>query len=188
MRHKICVDKRALAAYYSARPLSGVLRVQVKDRMRLLPVLLMFLVLGMWATACPSELGGQFPGKGDYQTWLRANLLYNEGNHLAKAGDLTGAISKYKEAIRIYPFDYQYSYNLANTYVTRKEFKEAESEYRRAAGLNPSAWEVWNNLGYLLLQVGRAQEAKIVFSKALALDPPPQDKKDILMILSERTK
>jgi tetratricopeptide (TPR) repeat protein len=59
----------------------------------------------------------------------------------------------------------------AEAFAVRYKDAEAVAEYERAAQLQPSAPEIWEELGALYQQIGREDEARAAVEKALALEP-----------------
>lgn len=65
--------------------------------------------------------------------------------------------------------------NLANLRVDQARWKEAESLYRQVLALRPLDFAALNNLGGLLTQCDRAEEALKVLEQAAAIDPGSPD-------------
>lgn len=61
--------------------------------------------------------------------------------------------------------------NLGNVYLLRHDYSNALEQYKQALALNSMMPETYNNLGLLLVRVGRAAEAIPHFERALELRP-----------------
>jgi len=135
---------------------------------------------------------GDFPGKGSKQVWLQANNHLNEGIDLGHKEAFDQAINELKAAIRMYPDDAKYYYNLAGCYEGRDkpgDMIRAEQTYRQSIRLAPSIWETWNALATPLYVLGKYSESKAAKLEALRLNPPAEDvpgiKSDIEKISSK---
>ncbi len=88
---------------------------------------------------------------------------------LSGQGRQDEAVAEFQEAIRVSP-DYTPAYNnLAKAMEQQGKLKEAESYYRQSLARKPSA-AVFNDLGLVLLQLGRKDEAAEEFRRALVQD------------------
>lgn len=112
-----------------------------------------------------------FPGKGDYKAWLKANVVFNEGNAFKKEGAFDQAIAKYQQAISIYPFDAEYFNNLGSAYKGKSDYTNAAASYRKALSIR-EIWQSWANLGSVLAKTGSGRESKAAYQHALNLSPP----------------
>lgn len=127
---------------------------------------------------------GQFPGKGTWETWQKAGVAYNSGCDLHAAGSYDKAISKFREAILIYPHDASYYVSLGSAYDKRGnagDLLRAEKEVKTAIRICPDRWRYWAYLGGIVFAIdsNRAPEALADCRKALALNPPADAKAKI---------
>jgi tetratricopeptide (TPR) repeat protein len=67
---------------------------------------------------------------------------------------------------------------LGNSAYAMGEFVAAEKAYRSALMIDPQKAEVWNNLAYVLAQLGQHESSMGAISRALELDPDNQNFKD----------
>lgn len=130
---------------------------------------------------------GTFPGRGEYQTWLRASVLYNEGNALRRSGNYANAILKYKAAISIYPYSSSYFHNLGIALHKSHDFKGAEAAFRRALALEQTGWDSWIGMGNALQGQNRFSEAKAAFQKSLQSGAPVELKPAIEQAITDVT-
>ncbi|MGE5641009.1 MAG: tetratricopeptide repeat protein, partial [Clostridia bacterium] len=101
----------------------------------------------------------------------QAEALKNEGNARKAAGDLHGALHKYRAALEI---DATYTaalYNLGVTCRELRQFAESEAAFRRLLALAPDDVDALFNLAALLRQGQRLDEAVERVRRALALAP-----------------
>ncbi len=119
-----------------------------------------------------------FPGKGDYQAWLKANEQFNEGNALKRNGSFDQAIIKYKRAIAVYCFDAEYFNNLGSAYKGKGDYANAASAYKKALSIK-EIWQSWANLGTVLAKIGKSHESRAAYQKALNLNPPSSARESI---------
>ncbi|QWV93629.1 tetratricopeptide repeat protein [Geomonas oryzisoli] len=99
------------------------------------------------------------------------NLLFREANRLRGAGDLRGAIERYRALLARLPDCAEIYNNLGLALQDQGLSAEAEASYRRALELKPHLADAYNNLGTLL--VGRAEHdaAEPLFRRAVELNP-----------------
>ncbi len=68
------------------------------------------------------------------------------------------------------------------------KFEEAESIFASLILQNPNNFQIWHNMGNVLIKLGRHQEAYQAFDKALEICPDSTEtqrrKADVLAILS----
>ena len=93
------------------------------------------------------------------------------GNLLAGAGNYSGAIERYREALQLRP-DYAEAENNFGTALTLLgRPAEAVEHYRAAVRIRPDNAGANNNLGLALARIGRLQEAVSYFEAAVRLAP-----------------
>ena len=84
---------------------------------------------------------------------------YDEGVALQKKGDLDGAVTRYKNAIRLNPNDPRAYYNLGIIYQKRKQYDLARNSYAYALELNPGMVNARYNLGLVYRDLRRIDDA-----------------------------
>ncbi len=67
--------------------------------------------------------------------------------------------SLYRSAARLSPRSARIRYNLGNAYLRRRDFAQAEENYRAALAIYPDYNDARVNLGMALVETGRAREA-----------------------------
>ena len=104
--------------------------------------------------------------------WVALNNL---GNLLTGRGDVSEAITRYEQAVRLKP-DFAEAYsNLAHALVQLGKLSEAITRYEQALRLKPDDGRMHCNLGNALVRQGRVPEAIAQYREALRLSPdwPP---------------
>src|SRR6266581_3804622 len=105
----------------------------------------------------------------DARTRLReSDGHYKEGVSFLET-DQQRAFVAFQKAIALNPDNFDAHYALGSIYFKRKEFIEAEREFRAAAELNPNDGETLNYLGRSLMLQGRRPEAIEVLKKVTTL-------------------
>ncbi len=100
-----------------------------------------------------------------------AEALKNEGNARKAAGDLPGAIERYRRALEANP-DYTAAlYNLGIALRESDEFEEAEACFRRVLAIDARDVDALFNLGALLRRRASLEEAEQVLRRAVELAP-----------------
>jgi Tfp pilus assembly protein PilF len=88
-----------------------------------------------------------------------ARQKYMEAQKDLGRRDIEGAIARLREAIKIAP-KYEEAWNsLGVVYYQTKDYPHAEECFRKAAEIAPSDWTPTVNLGGVLLNLGRPQDA-----------------------------
>ena len=132
--------------------------------------------------------------KAAYPHFLKATQLKPENpeshNNLGLALSLYGrmddAIHQYETAVGIKE-DSAMETNLANAYAQAKRFDDAVRTYRKALVLKPDNASAHCNLGYMLMQQGRVDEAIKEFMQTIETDPRmPQGWGDFVQALRIR--
>jgi tetratricopeptide (TPR) repeat protein len=94
------------------------------------------------------------------------------GDKATSSADLKEAVTAFQKAIEIKSSNAPYHSQLAQAYSRMGELKEATQEYETAAQLDPpSAAKQYFNLGAVLTNAGKTEEANAAFDKAIATDP-----------------
>jgi tetratricopeptide (TPR) repeat protein len=96
--------------------------------------------------------------------------FYNLGLIDQQSGRTTSAESNYRQALELDPNFAAALFNLAIV-VTKTNSEEALTLYRRLIEVKPDDPIAHLNLGFLLTDLGKAEEAKIELDKAVDLDP-----------------
>jgi len=115
------------------------------------------------AQALCQQLLQQAPGYAP--AWHLLGLIASDSNHLSDAEKL------FNEAIALDPQNPAYYKALADTFGAQGEGRHAVQAYRQALDLNNDYFEVHANLGNILLDVGRVDEALHHYQEAVRLRP-----------------
>jgi tetratricopeptide (TPR) repeat protein len=98
---------------------------------------------------------------------------YNLGNLLQQQGKINEAISNYRQATeQQMPNPSDLHINWANALAKNREYEEAEAHLRRAIKIKPTYAPAYYNLGNLLQQQGKLNEAISNYRQALELRMP----------------
>jgi tetratricopeptide (TPR) repeat protein len=138
--------------------------------------LLFCLIFCLVITPCHADEGHGFPGKGERSQWLQANTHFNEGVKLYRAANYDAAVAKYKEAIEVYPDDYEFYNSLGLAYKKKNQLDEALTALKKSIELKDNSWESWSNLGSIYKHQNHHKEAFDAYSKALQYNPPQASK------------
>lgn len=111
-----------------------------------------------------------------YRAAIDANPAFhlartNLGHVLLGRGDYAGALAQYEEVARLDAGDGVAWNNVGLALHKLKRLDEAEKSYRRSADLAPYLAAPRINLGDLLLESGRREEAVAEYRRALAIEP-----------------
>lgn len=110
------------------------------------------------------EAAARYPGRADVLYWL--------GTVRLQSGAPQAAVAALEEAVAIQPAFVEAHVKRAEALEAAGRPGEAEAAYREALRRDPVHQpQAWNNLGFLLLQAQRFDEALPLFAKATALDP-----------------
>jgi len=97
-----------------------------------------------------------------------ADGYYKQGlSHLAS--NQQQAFVAFQKSIQVNPDNYDAHYALGSIYFQRKEFADAEREFRRCSELMPDNGEALNFYGRTLIELKRLPEAVAALRKATAL-------------------
>lgn len=102
------------------------------------------------------------------QAFVWANL----GDTYAKNKQLNEAIDAFRKAIELKPDEAAFHQNLGLLYARAQKPKEAEEEFKKAEAINPTtAAQNYFNLGAVLANSGKTEEAVKAFENAVRVDP-----------------
>lgn len=101
-----------------------------------------------------------------------ADAVYNLGFLLERKGDLSGAISRYRETLSLQPQHLPAIFNLGNAFKAEGDLASAEGCYRQVLDVAPHP-EALKNLGILALEDDNHIEAEKHFRAGLALSENP---------------
>jgi tetratricopeptide (TPR) repeat protein len=95
----------------------------------------------------------------------------NMGVQLFNAGNVTEAMSRYREALRLRPDSSQVHYNVGLALMQLNKPREAVDEFREAVRLHPPSSRLTNNLGVALFTAGQYDEAIEAFRDTIEIEP-----------------
>ena len=122
------------------------------------------------ARAGLADSNGEFPGKGDWESWKTASNLVDDGIELAKRGAFQQAVSVYNRAATVYPYDSSVFYNRGVAQKKLGDFSGAIESFSKATTLEPGFASAWYNLGNAYDAAGKIVEAEKPFRQAIRLD------------------
>ncbi|MEB3295760.1 MAG: tetratricopeptide repeat protein [Synechococcales bacterium] len=99
-----------------------------------------------------------------------AKRLYSQGRQKLAAGDLQGAIAKFKQALQFAPNYYPVLDQLAAIMRELNHYQEAISYYEKILQIEPNHIQTWFRRGFALQNLGRNQEAIASYDKVLQLN------------------
>ena len=94
----------------------------------------------------------------------------NRASMLIGRGDLDDALEHLEGFLRENGPHDEIMYQIGNIYFMKGEIAEAESIYRNVIRSNPRSFRAYNNLGILLQQLGRKEDAIRAFNQALEIN------------------
>jgi hypothetical protein len=97
---------------------------------------------------------------------------------MEQVGRIESANHAYSTALRRWPDNLLAQTGLGNSAYAMGEFVAAESAYRSALVIDPQKAELWNNLAYVLAQLGQHESSMDAIGRALELDPDNRNFKD----------
>jgi len=112
---------------------------------------------------------------------LEPNQLPEEANEikyltavsgLEKAHQFYAAVTGYQTALTRWPESLNARMGLGNSFYAMGDFKDAERAFREATQRHPDAAAAYNNLAYVLMELGRKQEALSAAQHAVELGGP----------------
>src|SRR3989339_1670364 len=99
------------------------------------------------------------------------NRFFEIGIRKLDSGDIKGAISSFKKAIRINPKSQKLYNTLGIAYELSKNYELARKSYEKALEIKPSDAAVINNIGGLSVTEGNLEDAASMFDKSILTDP-----------------
>jgi tetratricopeptide (TPR) repeat protein len=78
---------------------------------------------------------------------------------------------EYKKSLELEFYPWDVHRDLIDMYEKNKIFDKAIDEYKKAIEINPLNIWAYNGLGIVFAQVGRYEDAKKCFEKALEIEP-----------------
>ena len=105
----------------------------------------------------------------DHTRFSRSILENALGNAVAHKGDLSAAVTHYREAVRLQPDFADARSNLSSMLLRTGDVNEAISEYEKVVALPPEDAVSHKRLGDMLMRAGRIDEAMGQYGRALVL-------------------
>ena len=166
----------------------ALLGVFVTERYRLVavPGLLIFAAFGLlifWQALCANRWGigstylALLVGWAIFVAWPQCNPslwaldAYNSGWQALESNDLPLAEKKLGLAYAYVPGNSETNFALGNLRMAQKNADSAKSFYRAVLAIDPRHKGALNNLGVMMLQVGRFSDAQQFFTSALTQAP-----------------
>ena len=131
-----------------------------------------YLILVFAAAVLLSVLSVDVRAQGDGES-IDAVAIFNQGQDLHEKNNLTGAINRYREALRVLPEFPEAEYQLGIAQLALGRTDEAEQAFRRAVELRPDWSLAMNGLASVLLlseSKDNLDEARSILEKILETD------------------
>lgn len=112
-----------------------------------------------------------FPWNGNPLAWMKANANFKEGLRAKKAGSNSLAVTRFSQAIDIYPGDCRFYNELAKSHMQTSRPVEAMVACGESLSLNPEQPDVLISLAQLHMHAGNFPAAMHVVNQALKLSP-----------------
>jgi tetratricopeptide (TPR) repeat protein len=104
-------------------------------------------------------------------TMRQAAFLARRGKNLEAEGRYKDAIDRYRESLELWPYQPQMWAQIGRLHMKVGDFARAQTALERAAGDNPSATELLNDLGVAYFQQGNIASAIKSFTAYSEFDP-----------------
>jgi tetratricopeptide (TPR) repeat protein len=86
-------------------------------------------------------------------------------------GNSEQVVTKYLEILKIDPNNYTTLYRLGTIYYGRKEYNAAYKQFEKLANMYPFDYDALHMFGWTNFRMGKLNEAKVLFNKALLVKP-----------------
>ncbi len=107
------------------------------------------------------------PPEDQVEAWQQAIEYFQEGYQLQEAGDLAGAMARYRLSLAFYPTAEAHTY-LGWAYSFLHLYDAAIAECKKAIAVDPTFGNPYNDIGAYLVELGRWEEAIPWFMKAIS--------------------
>jgi type IV pilus assembly protein PilF len=128
---------------------------------------------GVWARLLMVVVTGSFLAGCTSVETIKKRAKESEGYHQQGLSvldsDQQRAFVSFQKAVQANPDNFDAHYALGHVYFLRKEYPDAEREFRTCVDQNPNSGEALNYLGRTLVFLSRLPEAVEVLRKAVAL-------------------
>ena len=125
---------------------------------------------------------GNPAGKGQAPT-----IILGQAKQLLKEGRLDEAVVKLKEVLKLDPNHFEAKLQLGVAYVRGRDFQSAAPAIKDLIKARPDYIPAYNNLSYVLAQLGQLDEAEQVCLEALKIDPNDEGvEKNLKLIRSKK--
>lgn len=113
----------------------------------------------------------------DMNNLKEAESLYEEAIKRAEGDSVTEEMKRFVKV--------QSYYGLGNLNFKRDDLRKAEYYYRKTVEIDPEFSYAWNDLGYVLMKLGKCEEAGDALLRALELAPEDKLVRENLELLKE---
>ena len=114
-------------------------------------------------------LGAAPAGGGMSKEMAAAKTAFDAGVTAARANDADTAVAKFTEAAALIPNCFDCHYNIAQAYMQKKSYAEAEGAFKKALEIKPDSAEAYNGLATLYNTQKKFDEAAAASAKAVEL-------------------
>jgi tetratricopeptide (TPR) repeat protein len=105
----------------------------------------------------------------------QAESLFHQGCKWARSGEHEKAIEELRKAIRLFPTQGRYRYELGLSLQVLRQFDAAVAVYRGCLDIDPGMADAWSSLGVVLSELGDVEGAISCFLRVLELKPAHAD-------------
>ena len=88
-----------------------------------------------------------------------AETHFNLGRKWARSGEHQKAVEEFRKAIRLFPTQGRYRYELGSSLQALGQFEAAVAVYRGCVDVDPEMSDAWSSLGIVLSELGNMDEA-----------------------------
>jgi tetratricopeptide (TPR) repeat protein len=127
------------------------------------------LASGLLSQSGTSQIFVDVPNQASKQ--LEAQAWFYQALAQTKAGNLSGAVFSYDQAIEAAPDAYEYWFNRGLALFHLKNLPQAIASYENAIAIKPDYYKAWFNRGASLGELERFDEAIASFDKAIEIKP-----------------
>lgn len=137
-------------------------------------------------SSLPAQAAQEFPGKGDKKDWIKACQVYDKALSMRKRGQVDEAIKLYEQAIKLYPYDGDFYYNIAIHYARdKKDFAKSEDLINKAVELKPQVYSVLWERAVIAIDQNKLEDARGYIVEANKLKKTDEQQTELDSVLKQ---